>query len=418
MRILHLLDPGSPGSGASILKLAADPISRIRSIDHVPIVVGNDHHAAVAQRCGIDIAGHIAAPARRPILGRHALRALLDEYENAGQGIDLIHAWSAESLLMALGAAAPVRILGTLPIGPAGGLTSKALAIALEQRPVPMMALSSQIASEHALSGVPAEDIHVIAPAVNETSLNADQAARTTLRHRWSAGPHTLVVGLLAEPPEWSDARAAATICLMAELAAYDVRLVVHPSAARRVETRRWLRDSGHEELMTIDDEIAEPWRIVHGLDAALVLGDDTSTDDLRAMSSPLAWLVGGGRRLHPSPAVLPLLWAAIAGLPIIGEATTTFSSIIDDGASGLLVNKGDVNAAADRVMRLAEDRQLAGRLGSAARSMARTRFSVSAFCVRLKELYLNAAMEPEEKTPAGPEAVQTAARLRQPLPG
>ena len=38
--------------------------------------------------------------------------------------------------------------------------------------------------------------------------------------------------------------------------------------------------------------------------------------------------------------------------------------------------------------MRLCDDRTIAGRLGTAARAVVARRFNVSAFCVRLKDMY------------------------------
>lgn len=392
MRILHLLDSGSPGVGATLLRLAAEPLSRIRSIEHVAIVVGNEQDVALAERCGVPVAGRIPAPLRRPLLGRRALRSTLEHFREAGRGVDLIHTWSADSLLAALSIAPDVRLLATLPIGPVAGLSTTALALALEQRPAALTALTPQIASEFGLAGIADDRIRVIEPAVNPGMLAGRDAARHALRQRWGAGSRTLVLGLLAEPPRWSDARLGATIATIVALAGYEVKLVTHSSAMRRSETHRWLRDAELEEILVVEDQLAEPWSIVHGLDAALVLGADASSDDLHAMGGAFSWLVGGGRQPHPSPSVMPMLWAIAAGVPVVAEATSSFASILTDGVNGLLVNAGDVNAAADRLIRLADDRQLAGRIGAAATALAASRFHVSAFCVRLKELYLEVA--------------------------
>jgi glycosyltransferase involved in cell wall biosynthesis len=87
-------------------------------------------------------------------------------------------------------------------------------------------------------------------------------------------------------------------------------------------------------------------------------------------------------------PGVMPLLWAMCAGVPVIAEASEAVRDIIDDGLSGMLVEQHDVNAAADRVCRLMDDPTVAGRIGMQGRAMTERRYHVSAFCVRLKELY------------------------------
>jgi glycosyltransferase involved in cell wall biosynthesis len=141
-------------------------------------------------------------------------------------------------------------------------------------------------------------------------------------------------------------------------------------------------------DLLIMEDRVAEPWRIVNGLDVAMLIGGPLNTMDLRGAGSPFAALIGGGRRLRPMPGVMPLLWAMSAGVPVIAEASSAVSDIVDDGQTGLLVGQHDVNAAADRLCRIHDDPTIAGRLGMNARGFVQKNFHVSSFCVRLKDFY------------------------------
>jgi glycosyltransferase involved in cell wall biosynthesis len=394
MRILHLIDARSSGGGACVMKLATEPIARIRSIEHVVLLVGHGDDGALAERCGLRIDGRIGAIAGRPALARRQLARAIDAYARAGEPVDLVHAWSPEATLLALASGIDVRVVGTLTIGPAAGLRTQALIMALDERPAPLLALTPTLASEWAMAGVQPSTIHVLPPAVNPAALHADESARLAHRRRWRAGARSMVVGAVGEPAEWLDSRAAASVGLIAALAGHDVRIVIHSQAMRRRDTEDWLEEIGDPELLVVDDELAEPWRVLSSLDAAIVLAPARAEEDLRGMGSPFATILGGGRRVEPPPSILPALWAAGAGLPVLASRTPTFASIFEDGRSAFLTDPGDVNRAADGLMRLADDRQLGGRIGAAAADVVRRRFNVSAFCVRLKECYLQVAMD------------------------
>jgi glycosyltransferase involved in cell wall biosynthesis len=62
----------------------------------------------------------------------------------------------------------------------------------------------------------------------------------------------------------------------------------------------------------------------------------------------------------------LPILWAMTAGLPIIAEQGGVMAW--RDGENALLIPPGNINAAADRMTRLHNDRDLRSRLASGAR--------------------------------------------------
>jgi glycosyltransferase involved in cell wall biosynthesis len=70
------------------------------------------------------------------------------------------------------------------------------------------------------------------------------------------------------------------------------------------------------------------------------------------------------------------LVEAAAAGRPIIASNVTGSREVIRDEIEGLLVPLGDIDAAADALMRLAKDATLRARLGEAARHRFMERFT------------------------------------------
>jgi glycosyltransferase involved in cell wall biosynthesis len=78
------------------------------------------------------------------------------------------------------------------------------------------------------------------------------------------------------------------------------------------------------------------------------------------------------------------------AALPVVATRVGGIPDVIVDGREGLLVDAGDDGALAEAVGRLLRDRDLARRLGQAARERRLREFTIEAMCRRLEELYLD----------------------------
>lgn len=65
------------------------------------------------------------------------------------------------------------------------------------------------------------------------------------------------------------------------------------------------------------------------------------------------------------------------SGLPVIATRHAGIPDVIDDGVTGFLVNEGDVDAMAQRMVAIARDPQLAGRMGEAAQKKIRANFTL-----------------------------------------
>lgn len=391
MRVLHVVDPGSPGGGACTLQLMAAPLARLTSVRQDVLLVGNGRHERLAERCGVPVTGRLTAPRHQPVMAGFlggAFRRFVRSREEVFGRYDLVHAWTARSALLAAIAAPARRRVATLTIGPVNGFLMRLLARAIDSHPTFLLATSVAVKRDYIAAGVGARHLDVLRPAVHPEAVEDGSDDRDHVRRRWGVDERSFVIGLLCEPVSWSDARRAAVVLSLAAEAGRDVRLVVHPAAQRRVEAVRWLMRIGHAHRLIVDEQLAEPWRCVHGLDAALILGDDTTTPDVSEGGSPFSLLFGGGRALRPMPGVMPALWAMATGVPVIAERSLAMQEVIDHDHTGLLVDQRDINAAASCVVRLFDDPGAGSRLGQAARASIHRAHHVSAYCVQLKEVY------------------------------
>jgi glycosyltransferase involved in cell wall biosynthesis len=82
------------------------------------------------------------------------------------------------------------------------------------------------------------------------------------------------------------------------------------------------------------------------------------------------------------------LLEYMAAGRAIVATAVGATPEVIADGVHGLLVPPGDEKRLADAIARLLEDRDLAQRLGAAARRRALDHYSREAMVGRFEDFY------------------------------
>lgn len=103
---------------------------------------------------------------------------------------------------------------------------------------------------------------------------------------------------------------------------------------------------------------------------------------------------------IHVAPSVtegfsMSVLEAMHAGVPSVATAVGGHLELVLDGRTGFLVNAGDTDALAERVVRLAVDPRLRARLGTAALDRARQEFDESTFLRRLEALFVQATVTP-----------------------
>jgi glycosyltransferase involved in cell wall biosynthesis len=360
VRILHLIDPASPGGGPGTLRLAAEALSRSAISAHDVLIVGNSRHRDLAGRCGLKTRGRLGAPLNRPALARGGLRSFLRACEPVNGRYDLLHAWTLSAAgLGALGAGRRPLLATAFD-----GLVARPVLRRVQS--VPVLAATDAVRRDLEAAGWDPGLLSLLPPGVDREAIGLEQ--RALLRERWGADETTFVAGLLGEPPARLDGVLAMNALGRVALSGKDVRLVLHHEATAPHDLRRWLVRLGLGEFVVVDDAAVEPWRVVAGLDAALVAARF-------------------GRRAA-GLSVTPVLWAMAAGVPVVAEAARAISDIIDDGASGVLFEPGDINGAAACLLNLYDRGREAAGIGDAARAAVVERFDIAGFAARLDAAY------------------------------
>jgi glycosyltransferase involved in cell wall biosynthesis len=86
------------------------------------------------------------------------------------------------------------------------------------------------------------------------------------------------------------------------------------------------------------------------------------------------------------------VLEAASCGLPVVSTRHGGIADAIVDGTGGFLVDEGDVDGMADRLLQLVRDRELAARMGAAAQRHIEAKYSSEMSLGRLRQVLTEAA--------------------------
>lgn len=191
------------------------------------VVLGTGLDARVAAQQGFHVLAAVAAPAHVPWLARRTLRKQLGPHL-AGRT-----AW-------AWGAAAA--------------------------------ALARQCAARCAA-------VDALLPGVASAALVGGPEHRAALRARWEIPDGVAVLGLLGTS---GHARAALDVAVRAVMSGVRVAMVVHPAAIGLQRTQAWLRQaaqSGAAPQLVCEADLAQPWLVRCGLDAALATSTHACVD-------------------------------------------------------------------------------------------------------------------------------------------
>ena len=92
------------------------------------------------------------------------------------------------------------------------------------------------------------------------------------------------------------------------------------------------------------------------------------------------------------------LVEAMASGVPVVTTGVSGIPELVSHEANGLLVPPDDPDALADALVRLHEDRELAGRLARAGRATVRERFNGDVLAARLVDLFREALAAEESR--------------------
>lgn len=208
-------------------------------------------------------------------------------------------------------------------------------------------------------SGVEAARIDVIPVGVRfEQSVLTVDAAKAALHPELVGHPVVLFVGRLVASKNlrlWLDVASE----VLAEMP--DVRFVIVGSGDKEVQLRRIVAERNQTAAI-----------LLLGARGHAQLPDIYRAADVFLLTSDHE---GFGR---------VVLEAAFAGVPSVATRCSGPEDIIDDGISGILVDKHDRSGLAAGVLKLLRDESTRGRLGGAARASADSRFGVDALAKML----------------------------------
>jgi glycosyltransferase involved in cell wall biosynthesis len=96
----------------------------------------------------------------------------------------------------------------------------------------------------------------------------------------------------------------------------------------------------------------------------------------------------------------IAILEAMAAGLPIVATNICAIPELVTDGKNGLLIEPGKLDALAQAIERLLNDRSSRLQMGVEARNTAEEKFSARRHCERLEEVFARARTRPPQRTP------------------
>ncbi len=230
--------------------------------------------------------------------------------------------------------------------------------------------------------GTPVRDLRLI-PMGADVMAEADPAlvAGWRERHRRGAGPLVVFVGRLIDWKGVDDLLAAAAI---AALDRPELSVVIAGSGPLREELERRTAELGLTERVHFTGWLSR--EEVTALQAAADV-----------ISVPSRTAADGSREAQG----LSVVEAMALGRPVVASRVGGIPDAITDAENGLLVPEQDPRALAKAIVRVAEDPELADRLGDAAQRTARGRYSWETCAASFAEVFTD-AVSFRSRRPAG----------------
>jgi glycosyltransferase involved in cell wall biosynthesis len=227
-----------------------------------------------------------------------------------------------------------------------------------------------------------------------------------------------------------------------------DARTAVPPNARAEIRTSLDIPENSFlvgwlgrmTEVKRVDDLLRSFARLrASGVDAHIALvGDGPLRDEMEALAGSLGVRdrchfvgyrqdVGAFFAAFDTVALtsanegtpVTLIEALAARVPVVSTDVGGVSDVVGEGETGFLVPAGDLDAIADRLARLAHDRELRERFGEAGSVSVRERYSVPRLVQDMDALYRRLLERPSAPrrgaplTPAIPQSLPPEARSR-----
>ena len=350
--------------------LAADAVGRLDHHCHDVLVIGGASQMLLAARCGLRPLGGVAPTLGRTGLARRGLARFLRAQESIHGPYDCLHAWTMPAAALAASVAPNTPIIAGPVTNPPGASMSKRAMKRINHCAVRVLCATPGLQRDWIANGVDPLLVTSSGPGVDADRVAPEDCAM--LRSRWDADETTFVVGLLGEPAQCIDVQTAVMAAVRVTYTGRSVKLLTHHETGLRRQAANWAQRVGLGDLLVVEDDLAQPWTVAPGLDAALIVGRRPSTAPLRNSSCGL----------------LPGVWAMAAGVPIIADRAQPIAEVLEDECSGLLVDRGDVNAIARSILQLHDDAALSKQLSQAAKQLVNDRFDADTFAKSLDDVY------------------------------
>ncbi len=306
--------------------------------------------SALAERASAaGIAVHVAAARDRRWGAARVLRRLLRE-----DRVDVVHANEAHALTAAWLARAHKHALLVAARRVTFPLSRGYLSLARYRAPARILAISQAVREQLLAAHLDPERIAVIADGV-EIPPRVSDAQRSSARARWSFAPSDRVLALVAP----------------LTLEKGHALLLDAVAALRRDAPQSRLLLAGDGPLRAAREAQARAGQSLRRSPASRASSKTSTRSTPRATSSSVPPSLSEG-------AGTSLLSAMAHALPVVALARGGITEIVQDGTNGLLVHEAEPAALARVAARLLADRELAHRLGEAARETIAANFSAA----------------------------------------
>jgi glycosyltransferase involved in cell wall biosynthesis len=216
------------------------------------------------------------------------------------------------------------------------------------------------------LDVLPASRLHTIYNGVDLTRVVADRTCATAFRRRHSiAADRAIVAQISWMIPEKGivDLLEVARIVVARHA---RVQFVLVGDGAHQARFAAQANKWGLREHITWTGQIDDPF--AEGVFAAADV-----VCQLSRWEEAFGWVIAEGMACDK-----PIVATRVGGIP----------EIVEDGTSGFLVARGDVAAAAERILALLDDATLRERMGRAGRQIVEERFELTRNVAKVVELY------------------------------